>query len=499
MERSDNAPAAPHERMDPRYWMCCWVETLERLAYFTLRPVSGIYIMQADDPGGLRLTAGDRAEIFMIWAFVQSLLPTFTGGLADRYGYRRTIALGLCTNALGYVLMASLRGKYGFLCGVLLLASGTAFFKPGLQGTMAHTLTKATSSLGWGIFYFVVNVGSLIGHLLSPFLLLTHQAENWRNLFLACAGMTLLNLLSLAWFPRIPSGASNVEGALTVLKRTIHNLFDPRLVAWLLIMSCFWMMMFQLWDSQPNFIEDWVDSASVAAYCPVRGWLEEGADGVLRVRQQVILAFNETMIILLVIPVSWCVRRMRSLSALVLGMVACTAGILAAGLTSSAWPLLGGIFLFSIGEMLTGPKTSEYLGLIAPPAKKGLYLGYANIPMGLGQGIGAGLGGWLYHHYGEKAILAQRYLMEHTPLGAGRPWGGDAGSLEQALGVSRVEAFARLQSVLGQSAADATRTLWNTYHPQYFVWIPFATIGALAIVALAIYGRMARRWADMNA
>ena len=113
-----------------------------------------------------------------------------------------------------------------------------------------------------------------------------------------------------------------------------------------------------------------MDSAPVAAYCPVKGWVETGPDGLLRVKQQVILSCNETMVILFVMPVSWLVRRMRTLSALLIGMFACTVGILVAGLTCSAWPLLIGIVFFSFGEMLTGPKTAEYLGLIAPPPTK---------------------------------------------------------------------------------------------------------------------------------
>ena len=43
-----------------------------------------------------------------------------------------------------------------------------------------------------------------------------------------------------------------------------------------------------------------------------------------------------------------------------------------------------------------------------------------------------------------------------------------------------------------------TQLLWETYHPQY-IWIPFALVGALAAVGLWIFGRMAKRWADMNA
>ncbi len=489
-------------RFDPRYWMCAWVEMLERLAYYTLRPISTIYIAQATDPGGLRLPQSDRGTIIFWWAIVASVLPIFTGGLADRYGYKRSLAIALFINTAGYVLMAMLHSRLGFFAGVLVLATGTAFFKPALQGTMAHTLTKATSSLGWGIFYFIVNIGSFIGHMVSPLLLgdeISRTAGQYRMLFLGCAACTVVNLVSLIRFPSIPSGASTMEGPHIVLWRTLVNVFEPRLLTWLLIMSCFWLMMFQLWDLQPNFIEDWTGSSGVARYLPFRSWVETGADGVLRVKQQILLSTNAFLIILLVVPISWIVRRMRSLSALLLGMIGVTAGLVLAGMTMNGWALLAGIALFSVGEMLTGPKTSEYLGLIAPADRKGLYLGYANIPMGLGQALGGPLTSFLYGRWGEKANLSLKYLLQHTPWGAGRNWDGSVASLEQATGVTRSDAFAKLQSVLGKSGHDVTRLLWETYHPQYYVWLPLAGIGVFAAIALAIFGRMARRWNDMNA
>ena len=53
--------------------------------------------------------------------------------------------------------------------------------------------------------------------------------------------------------------------------------------------------------------------------------------------------------------------------------------------------------------------------------------------------------------------------------------------------------------MLGIDGVAATRLLWDTYDPQYYVWLPFAAIGVVATIALAIYGQMAKRWKDMNA
>jgi len=158
-----------------------------------------------------------------------------------------------------------------------------------------------------------------------------------------------------------------------------------------------------------------------------------------------------------------------------------------------------GIVFFSLGEMLTGPKKNEYLGLIAPPGKKGLYLGYVNIPVGIGGFAGSKMAGYVYGHYGEKAVLAQKYLATESPLAAKVQWDGDVASLEQALGIARPDAFAKLMEVMGLDAAGATQLLWDTYSPQLVVWLPFAAIGVAAAIALVIFGQLAKRWKDMDA
>jgi MFS family permease len=275
-------------------------------------------------------------------------------------------------------------------------------------------------------------------------------------------------------------------------------------LSFLAILSGFWLMMFQLWDLQPNFIADWVNSRPLAEALK---WLPEGIYKVLveetargpMIPQQVILSANSLFIIAGVVGASWLTRRMRSLEAMLFGMALATVGVLVAGWTSSVYVLIGGIFFFSLGEMMTGPKKTQYLGLIAPPGKKGLYLGYVNIPVGVGVYLGSMLAGYVYGHYGEKATLALRYLAEKTAFGQGKNWKGDIIALEQTLGVTRTEAMAKLQEVTGMDAVSATRVLWDTYHPNIKVWVPFAIVGVISAIALYVFGQKAKKWADMDA
>jgi hypothetical protein len=61
------------------------------------------------------------------------------------------------------------------------------------------------------------------------------------------------------------------------------------------------------------------------------------------------------------------------------------------------------------------------------------------------------------------------------------------------------EARALVAAEVNLSSLSTTQLLWDDYHPQYKVWIPFAAIGFMAMIALAIFGQMAKKWADMNA
>jgi len=125
---------------------------------------------------------------------------------------------------------------------------------------------------------------------------------------------------------------------------------------------------------------------------------------------------------------------------------------------------------------------NEYLGVIAPPGQKGLYMGFANVPLAIGWGIGSILGGTVYEKMGEKANLAIRYMTENN-LVTDLP--------------DRTEAVATLQEVLNMNATQVTDLLWQTYDP-YTLWYPFAAIGLFSAVGMVVYGIIARKWESEN-
>jgi dipeptide/tripeptide permease len=461
------------------FWVANIMETIERLAYYGVRVVIPIYIAQADEIGGLHFSQSDKGLIFLWWALVQSSLPVFTGGFADRYGYKKQIVVAIIIKGLGYLLMATQRAFWPFFAGCLLLAAGTAIFKPPIQGTFVKTLTDKTSGVGWGFFYMVINVGAFLGPPLAHFL----YGYSWPMVFYGCAVLVNLNLLWLFSYREVDSGADRSTGVWEVLVGTAREILNVRLLAFILIISVFWAVFEQLWDMLPNFIVDWTDSYSLARHLP-EFMLSRNLSRGPQLAQEWVINLNPLLIIFLVAPLSWYANRvMRRLTSIFFGFIFVTLGIYVVGSSMSIFTCLAGIVCFTAGEMMCSPKMREYLAVIAPPDKKALYMGFASIPYAFGWGYGSFLGGQLYERAGEKAGLALRYMSEVLKV--------------QDL-PDRSLAFARLTELLGQTPAQVTRLLWDTYDPSC-VWTPFAVAGILATVAMYAFIHMARRWQDVNA
>jgi MFS family permease len=455
------------------FWMLNIMEMLERLAYYGVRVVIPIYIAQADEINGLHFTQIQKGEIFMWWAVVQSLVPMFSGGFADRYGYKKTIAVSIIFKALGYILMATQRAYFPFLMGAVTLAFGTAIFKPGIQGSLVQTLDHKHSSVGWGTFYMLVNIGGFLGPPLAHFL----YGISWPAVFYGCAAIVCLNFITLLTYKEIPAGGKQTMGPVDIMRMTFRNVIKPKLGLFIIIMSGFWLMFMQLFDMLPNFIVDWVDTSRLVAEFNLPGWMTVETSRGTMITQEWMINANSGLIVIAVVFVSWLVSRMRRVTSILIGITISSLGLVAAGFTMNGTFVILGILMFSVGEMLSSPKMNEYLGVIAPPGEKGLYMGYANIPLAVGWGYGSIMGGRIYDRMGDKANLAIRYMQEHLNIG---------------IEIPRHDAFSKLMEATGKNAVDATNLLWSTYHP-YELWYQFAAIGMASAIGIFIYSKAVKK------
>ncbi len=459
--------------LDRPFWMVNIMEMFERLAYYGVRVVIPIYIAQADEIGGLHFSHIDKGIIFFWWAIFQSFPPLVTGGFADRYGYKKTISVSIVLKVIGYIMMATQTAFYPFLTGCCILALGTATFKPGVQGTMCQSMTKENSSVGWGTFYMLVNIGGFLGPPLAGLLL----GWGWDVVFYGCAGIVSLNFLMLLTYKDPEPGGDQTASSVDTFIMTIKNFMNLKLIVFILIMSGFWLMFMQLFDMLPNFIVDWVDSSAIVNSLGLPDWmLQKNSMRAPQISQEWMININAGLIVVSVVFVSWLVSKMRRITSIVLGITFGSIGLIVAGFQTAGSMCLMGIMLFSVGEMLASPKMNDYLGVIAPEGQKGLYMGYANIPTGIGWAIGSKVAGDVYEVHGDKANLALDYLSKNYQL----------------TDIARTDAMNKLVEMTGKNHQEVTNILWGEYDP-YTIWYRFAAIGLVSAVMMMFYSKWVQK------
>ncbi|MGW8256047.1 MAG: MFS transporter, partial [Thermoguttaceae bacterium] len=473
------------------FWIVGGMEMIERLAFYGVRSVATIYATRPVVEGGLGVTMAALGWLFLSWNLLQSLLSVCTGGLSDRYGYKETIFLSTILKCFGYLVMAWFPTYWGFFAGAMLLATGTAIFKPAIQGTLVKSTNRQNSSMAWGIFYQVVNIGGWVG----PLIALQMRHMDWTYVFYTNAAFICLNFLLLLTYrepgkderlarkQRLNEGAEKHK---SLLFESLNELKKPVLLFYLIIFSVWWFMFMMLFDVLPKYIDDWVDTSSlVTALFGNHGtqntlWhflLGLSADG-LRVEPEGIVNIDAGMIMIFCFLFAGLSAKMRATTSMTLGTLLLTAALCLLGLYPLVWFAILAIVIFSIGEMLTGPKFSEFLGNIAPPDKKAMWMGFSQAPILIGWTIEGKLGPQLYHWFSSKDVFARQMLVER----------GMAPGQVTANALPIGEAFQKLVDYTGQSPKALTRLLYASHHVG-LTWYFFAAAGVCSAVMIYLSHR----------
>ena len=380
------------------FWTVITMEFFERGSYYGVMSVLSVYLVLSTSEGGLGFSKESVGVIKGIITPLLYILPILSGAIADRYGYRRTLMFAFVVMSCGYFL-TSLFSSYGLVfASLLLMVTGAGFFKPIISGTIARSTHERNSALGFGIFYWSINLGAFIFPLLLvPYL----KGISWSYIFIMASVGTGLMLLLNIFVYREPDRPKSNKSLLKVLEEALVVILDYRFVLLIVIYSGFWILYFQMFDSVLWYLDEKMDMTPV----------NQAVNSVLSVfianpswkfDSEHVTVINAATIILLQLVVSAIVRKTPALPTMIVGISLGTIGMGILGLSDGAWVFIGGMFIFSLGEMIAHPKFISYVGLSAPPDKKALYLGYSFLYGFIGSLVGGILGANLYVRYVEK-------------------------------------------------------------------------------------------------
>ncbi|MDH3612202.1 MAG: MFS transporter [Gammaproteobacteria bacterium] len=471
------------------FWVCGAMEMVERLAYYGVRQVASLYATDAASNGGLGLAGTDVGIIFLFWALMQSFVPVLTGGISDRVGYKETIFASTVIKILGYLLMAWFPSFWGFMAGAMVLAFGTGIFKPGIQATIVKSTNRQNSSMAWGVFYQTVNIGGFIGPLLAAQL---RQLE-WSHVFYACAAIISLNFLLLLTYKEVDKDERLVHRAkvasgeiqeTSLWRDSLKELLRPVMIWYMILFSGFWFMLMAFWDVAPLYFRDWVDTSVMIrhlfgedgttnqVWIFLLGMTQDGQ----RIQPEGLVNLNAMMIMFFCFIVAGWSALMRATNSMALGTFLAAAALLLVGGFNYVWIMVLAIVCFSMGEMLSSPKSSEYLGNIAPEQKKAMYLGFSQLPLGIGWSLEGFFGQYLYGRFGAKDTISRDALL-------------DSGMTQSDVDAVPIgEAFQKLVEVSGQTAEYLTAQLYAANNVGA-AWYIMGSVGLVAAAGMYVYGR----------
>ena len=410
------------------FWIANLSEIFERLSYYGAFASLALYLQEK-----LNFSTEQTGTLTGIFGGMVWFLAIFGGAAADRLGFRRALSLAYLILSIAYFLIGSIGASWlapvrnavplGLFVGVILAlpALGISLVKPCVVGTTARASKENVRSIGYSIYYTMVNVGGAAGPFFASW---AHRRLGVENVYRVAALSVFAMFFVVLLFFREPRKAGDApppsiaevsRNFCTVLGRyklvlpalavalalriglLVYPKFNvpwwlwagllllvlagiSRFIWFLVIFTGYWIVFWQQYISLPGFIH---------------GYIDPHAD------VEIILVTDGLTVICLTLAVNFFTRKIPAFQAIILGTLITSASWLILALRPTLWGAVLSLFVLALGEIIQSPRYYEYISRLAPEGQQGTYMGFAFLPIGIGSLIGGWFGGTLMHRFGE--------------------------------------------------------------------------------------------------
>ncbi len=367
------------------FWVANTLELFERLAYYGSKAVLAIYLAEQVGLGAEtgNLLAGTVFNTLLYF------LPVLAGTVVDRYGFKRSLMacfgifsigyllIGLAGLPIGRPLVEAVGARNWTLIALIITAIGGSLIKPSIVGTCARTTTPETKSLGYSIYYTLVNLGGALGPTLAvP--IRENLGISW-VLVMSSATSAVLFFATVLLFkePARPADVPPPRSMAQVVGDMSKVFSNLRFMTFLVIFSGFWAMFWHIFYALPFYVRD-----------------------VLKFeRFELIETVDAWTIILVTVPAAALAKRLRPIAAMTLGFALASGSWFVMGAFPTLTMTIVAIVIFAIGEATQAPRYYEYVADLAPREQVGTYMGFAFLPVAIGTFIAGWLSGRLVTTY----------------------------------------------------------------------------------------------------
>jgi len=419
------------------FWVANITEIFERLSYYGAFASLALYLQ-----GKLNFSTEQTGTLTGLFGGMVWFLAIFGGAAADRLGFRRALSLAYLILAVAYFLIGSIAAPWlapirnavplSLFVGVILVlpALGVALVKPCVVGTTARASKENVRSIGYSIYYTMVNIGGALGPLFASW---SHRHLGVENVYrVAALGVFAMFFVVLLFFreprkagdappPSIAAVARNfcvvvgkawlVLPALGIaLVLRIAMFFLPYTIPWwlwlgllaivlagasrflwfLLLFTGYWVVFWQQYISLPGYIQN---------YVTVPDYILRFIGNLSPI--ELLLVTDGLTVILFTVLMNVATRKIPAFQAVILGTIITSLAWLILAYHPTVWGAVLSLFVLALGEIIQAPRYYEYISRLAPPGQQGTYMGFAFLPIGIGSIIGGWFGGTIVHRFGE--------------------------------------------------------------------------------------------------
>ncbi len=426
------------------FWIANISEIFERLSYYGAFASLALYLQEK-----LNFSTEQTGTLTGLFGGMVWFLAIFGGAAADRLGFRRALSIAYLILAAAYFLIGSIAAPWlapvrnavplGLFVGCILIlpALGIALVKPCVVGTTARASNENVRSIGYSIYYTMVNIGGAAGPYFASW---THRHLGLENVYRVAALSVFAMFFVVIFFFREPRKAEDAPPPsiatvarnfcvvvgnyrlvlpvllIALLLRIGLFLYPKYTVPWwiwcgllALVLAGLSRFMWFLALFTGYWIVFWQQYISLPGY--IHGYINPNAD------VEIVLVTDGLTVICLTLAVNFLTRKIPAFQAIILGTVITSASWLILAFRPTIWGAVLSLFVLALGEIIQAPRYYEYISRLAPPGQQGTYMGFAFLPIGIGSLIGGWFGGTLVHHFGEVTHQPARIWWSVTAVG----------------------------------------------------------------------------------
>ena len=324
----------------------------------------------------LGFSAGQAGLALAVYGVVSLLTSPFAGRLADRVGSQRILTLSLFLGGLGFWALPLLRTLPQVLGGMVVLSAVSEAMRPATLALVSDLAPTPLRRQAFALNRLAINLGMSVGPAAGGFL----AAHSFQMLFWVDGATSIAAAVVMFLFPLRVHSVEAHAGA----KPSLGAIADRRLRY---VIFCLLPVILVFFQHEG----------------PLPVWMVEDL-GLPTQSFGLLFTLNTLLIVFLEVRLNGLTAHWSPARALSVGSALCTVGFGALAFLTSYVGIVATVIVWTFGEMILFPSTAAYVSELAPPARRGEYMGFYSMTFGIGFSLGPWAGLTILENAGARTL-----------------------------------------------------------------------------------------------